>query len=52
MTANRIIYRADEKMEDFYKSKAHPAKRRRSRGKKKHLLSLKDTPLSGTKITN
>lgn len=45
LTANRIIYKADEKMEDFYKSKAHPTKRRRSRGKKKRLLTLKETPV-------
>lgn len=36
-TVNRIIYKADEKMEEFYKSKAHPAKRRRSRAKKKRV---------------
>lgn len=41
LTANRIIYKADAKMEEFYKSKAHPPKRRRSRGKKR-LLAAKD----------
>lgn len=38
MTANRIIYKADEEMEEFYKSKAHPAKRRRSRKKKRLIV--------------
>ncbi len=42
LTANRIIYKADEKMEDFYKSKAHPTKRRRSRAKKNSLFAASE----------
>lgn len=34
-TVNRIIYRADEKMEAFYKSKAHPEDPRRRRRKRR-----------------
>ncbi len=34
-TVNRIMYKADEEMTEFYKSKSHPPRRRRSRGKKK-----------------
>lgn len=33
-TVNRIIYKADQKMLDFYKSKAHPEGRRHKRRKK------------------
>lgn len=42
LTANRIVYKADEKMEEFYRSKAHPAKRRRSHAKKKRLSLSKE----------
>lgn len=35
LTVNRIIYRADEKMEAFYKEKSHPASRHRRRRRKK-----------------
>ena len=34
-TVNRIMYKADREMEDFYKSKSHPPRRHRSRSKKK-----------------
>ena len=34
-TVNRIIYRADEKQIQYYKSKAHPEGRRRKRRSKK-----------------
>ena len=37
-TVNRIIYKANEEMESFYKQKAHPPKRRRSKAKKKRSL--------------
>lgn len=35
-TVNRIVYRADEQMEEFYESKAHPKGRRKRRSRKKH----------------
>lgn len=34
-TVNRIMYKADKEMETFYKTKAHPPRRRRARSKKK-----------------
>ena len=34
-TVNRIMYKADEEMEQFYATKAHPPRHRRSRRKKK-----------------
>lgn len=35
LTVNRIIYRADDKMQAFYKEKSHPASRHRRRRRKK-----------------
>lgn len=35
ITVNRIVYKADRDMEEFYNEKAHPANRRRTRRKKK-----------------
>ena len=39
-TINRIIYKADEQMEDFYRQKAHPPKRRRGKSKKKLVAQI------------
>ncbi|MGI5984679.1 MAG: exonuclease domain-containing protein [Clostridiales bacterium] len=38
-TVNRIMYKANSEMEEFYKDKAHPPRRRRSRSKKKRAVS-------------
>lgn len=35
LTVNRIIYRADDKMQEFYREKSHPASRHRRRRRKK-----------------
>ncbi len=41
LTVNRIIYKADDEMEEYYKSKAHSGSHRRSRGKKKKLSAVR-----------
>lgn len=38
-TVNRIMYKADSKMEEFYNSKIHPPRRHRSRRKKKRAVT-------------
>ena len=35
LSVNRIIYRADDKMQEFYREKSHPASRHRRRRRKK-----------------
>lgn len=41
---NRIIYKADDKMEEFYQSKAHPEGRRRKRGRRKKSSAARGNP--------
>jgi len=38
-TVNRIMYKADEEMEEYYSSKAHPSRHRRAHRKNKKIVS-------------